>query len=58
MTHKKIMEKATKALTKDAKHYKKEEMADKKKLAHHKLEEKEAKSAARDLRKRAKHAHE
>lgn len=63
MSHKKIMSKCSKALMKDAKHYKKEEKVDikhhdKAKLKHHKLEEKEAKSAARDLRTRAKKAHE
>lgn len=57
------MSKAAKALEKDAKHYKKEEKMDKKAgakkaLAHHKVEEKEALSAAKDLKKRAKKAHE
>lgn len=57
------MEKASKALLKDAKHYKKEEKEDKKhhakaKLQRHKLEEKEAVSAAKDLKKRARKAHE
>ncbi len=57
------MKKAAKALDKDAKHYVKEEKMDAKKgakkaLAHHKVEEKEAKSAARDLKARAKKAHE
>ena len=57
------MKKAAKALTKDAKHYAKEEKMDKKMgaakaLKHHKIEEKEAKSAAKDLKKRAKKAHE
>jgi hypothetical protein len=61
--HKKIMSKAAKALEKDAAHYKKEEKMDKnmgakKALAHHKTEEREAKSAARDLKMRAKKAHE
>lgn len=63
MSHKKIMEKASAALEKDAEHYKKEEKADKKnndqaKLKNHKVEEKEAVSAALDLKKRAKKAHE
>lgn len=63
MSHKKIMQKASKALEKDAKHYKIEEkkdikQGDKSKLKHHKIEEKEAKSAAVDLKKRAKKAHE
>lgn len=54
---------AEKALEKDAKHYKKEEAKDKKKgdtkaLKGHKVEEKEAKSAAKDLNKRVKKAHE
>lgn len=63
MSHKKIMEKASKALSKDAAHYRKEEKQDvkhkdKAKLKHHKTEEKEAKSAAKDLKKRVKKAHE
>jgi hypothetical protein len=63
MSHKKIMEKASKALQKDAMHYKKEEKSDKKKgaikaLAGHKREEREAISAAKDLMNRAKKAHE
>ncbi len=63
MSHKKIMAKAEKALEKDAKHYKKEEKmdkkaGDKKALMHHKIEEREAKSAAKDLKKRVKKAHE
>ena len=57
------MEKASKALAKDAKHYKQEEKLDKKhgdtaKLKHHKLEQKEAESASKDLQRRAKKAHE
>jgi len=61
--HKKIMIKAAKALEKDVKSYKKEEKMDKKagakkSLTHHKIEEKEAKSAAKDLKMRAKKAHE
>jgi hypothetical protein len=63
MSHKKIMQKAAKALSKDATHYRKEEKKDKKhhdtkKLKGHKIEEKEAKSASRDLKKRARTAHE
>jgi hypothetical protein len=63
MSHKKIMEKASKALKKDASHYRKEEKADKKhgnkaKLKHHRIEEREARSAASDLQSRAKKAHE
>lgn len=57
------MIKAAKALEKDVKSYKKEEKMDKKagakkSLTHHKIEEKEAKSAAKDLKMRAKKAHE
>lgn len=63
MSHKKIMQKAAKALTKDVKKYKAEEKSEKKRgaikaMKHHKIEEKEAKSAAKSLRKRALHAHE
>ena len=57
--HKRIMEKASKALEKDAKHYKKEmkhEHGTKKK--HEKVEMKEALSAAQAMKKRAKKAHE
>lgn len=57
--HKKIMERAASALEKDSKHYKKEmkhEHGAKKK--HEKVEMKEAQSAAKDMRKRAKKAHE
>jgi hypothetical protein len=61
--HKKIMKKCAMKLEKDAKKYKKEEAHDKKigakkALAHHKVEEKEAKSAVKDLKNRSKHAHE
>ena len=61
--HKKIMEKASKKLVKDADKYKKHEAVDKrkhdtKKLKEDKIEEKEARSAARDLKARAKKAHE
>lgn len=61
--HKKIMLKAAKALQKDASHYHKEAKKDshfkhKKKLQHEKIEEKEAKSAASELKKRAKKSHE
>jgi len=63
MSHVKIMQKASKALSADAKKYKAEEKSDKKMgakkaLKHHKVEEKEARSAAKDLRKRAAKAHE
>ena len=59
MTHKKIMEKASKALKKDAAHYEKEEKhAHGIKKKHEKVERKEALSAAKDLSKRAKKAHE
>lgn len=59
MSHKKIMKKAQKALEKDARHYHEEaKHAKGKKKIHEKIEEREAKSAARDLKKRAKSAHE
>jgi len=63
MSHKEIMKKAASALAKYAKHYKKEEKidvkhGDKEKLKRHKVEEKEASSAAKDMSKRAKKAHE
>lgn len=57
--HKKIMEKASKSLTKDAAKYKareKHESGIKKK--HDMIEQKEASSAAKDMKKRAKKAHE
>lgn len=58
--HKKIMKKAATALLKDAKHYasdaKHAHSSTKKK--HDKVEMKEAVSAAKDLKKRAKKAHE
>jgi hypothetical protein len=61
--HKKIMSRCAKKLEKDAKHYRKEEKHDKKigakkALKGHKIEEKEAESASKDLKRRAKHAHE
>jgi hypothetical protein len=57
--HKKIMEKASKALEKDAMKYKKEAKHEKgKKKMHDKVEMKEACSAAKDMKKRAKKAHE
>ncbi len=57
--HRKIMEKASKALEKDAKHYKKEMKHEHgKKKAHEKVEMKEALSAAKIMKKRAKKAHE
>lgn len=51
--HKKIMEKAEKALKKDAKHYEKEakHTKSKTKKKHERVEEHEAKSAAKDLKK-------
>lgn len=59
MVHKKIMEKASKALSKDASHYAKEaKHAKGPKKMHERVEEKEARSASRDLAKRAKKAHE
>lgn len=57
--HKKIMEKASKALKKDAEHYSKEEKKAKGiKKKHEMVEKKEAISASKDLSKRAKKAHE
>lgn len=58
--HKKIMSKAAKALTKDAAHYAKEAKSAKSpvKKKHEKVERKEAMSAAKDLKKRVKKAHE
>jgi hypothetical protein len=60
MVHKKIMEKASKALKKDASHYKEEAKHAKSsiKKKHDHIEEKEARSAALDLKRRAKKAHE
>lgn len=63
MSHIKIMKKADKALEKDAEHYAREEKQAKKhhqlKKAHHeKVEKKEAMSAAKDLKKRIRKAHE
>lgn len=63
MSHVKIMKKASKALEKDAKHYKKEEKDDKKhhakkSLKHHKMEEKEAKGASLMLKKKIRTSHE
>lgn len=58
--HKKIMKKAAKALDKDAKKYQAKVRTAKTptKKMHEMVEEKEAKSAARDLKSRAKKAHE
>jgi len=61
--HKKIMQKASKALDKDAKHYAKESKMEKKeghkgKAKHELVEKREAKSASKDLKKRARSAHE
>ncbi len=58
--HKKIMEKASKALKKDAAHYKKEEKkaSSPAKKKHEMIERKEAMSAAKDMKKRASKAHE
>ncbi len=50
--HKKIMEKASKALKKEAAHEKG------KKKKHEMIERKEALSASKDLKKRARKAHE
>lgn len=54
------MKKAAKALDKDASKYKKDakKTPSMKKKMHDRVEEKEAKSAAMDLKKRAKKAHE
>ena len=49
--HKKIMKKCASKLMKDAKHYGKE-------MKEEKVEKKEALSAAKDLKKRVKKAHE
>lgn len=58
--HKKIMKRCSKALAKDAKHYEKQEkiVSSPLKKKHEKIEMKEAKSAATDLKHRAKKAHE
>lgn len=57
--HKKIMSRAAKALEKDARYYAEEAKHAKGKHKREELvERKEAKSAAKDLKKRAKHAHE
>lgn len=57
--HKKIMSKCASKLEKDASHYAKEaKHAKGKHKAHEKLEMREAKSAAKDLKTRARHAHE
>ena len=57
--HKHIMEKAAKALSKDAKHYQSEEKhSHGVKKKHEKVEEKEALSAAQAMKRRAKKAHE
>ena len=59
MVHKKIMEKASRALEKDAAHYAKEAKHAKGiRKKHEHVEEKEARAAARDLKTRAKKAHE
>ncbi len=59
MVHKKIMAKAAKSLKADAKHYAKEAKGAKgTKKKHEMVEKKEALSAAKDLSKRAKKAHE
>ncbi len=58
--HKKIMAGAAKALSKDAKKYEKEEKHAPTKTVkkHEMVEKKEAMSAAKDMKKRAKSAHE
>lgn len=54
------MQKASKALEKDAKHYEKkmENAPSSTVKKHEKIEMKEAKSASKDMKKRAKTAHE
>lgn len=57
--HKKIMKKAAKKLDADAKHYAKEAAHAKgAKKKHELVEKREAASAAKDLKKRARKAHE
>ena len=60
MTHVKIMKKAASKLKADAKKYHKEAAHAKSKVKkkHEKVEEREALSASKDLRKRARKAHE
>lgn len=60
MVHKKIMTKTAKKLEADAKHYAKEahHAKSKTKKKHEMMEEREARSAAKDLKKRAARAHE
>jgi flagellar biosynthesis protein FliP len=58
--HKKIMEKTATALKRDAMHYAKAAKKAKSpvKKKHEKIEEKEARSAAKDMSKRVRKAHE
>lgn len=58
--HKKILKKAAKALEIDAKHYAKEahHAKTKTKKKHEMIEEREAKTAAKDIKKKARKAHE
>lgn len=57
--HKKIMNRAAKALKKDAEHYEKKSRHEKgSKKKHEMIERKEALSAAKDMKKRARTAHE
>lgn len=57
--HKHIMQKAAKALKKDAEHYAKDEKhAHGKKKTHDKVERKEAMAGAKSMKKMAKRAHE
>lgn len=60
MSHKKIEMKAAKALEKDADKYKKKATAAKStvKKKHEHIEEREAREAAKDMKSRAKKAHE
>jgi hypothetical protein len=58
MSHKKIMTKCAKKLEKDALHYRQKSAKTPTKKAHNNVEEKEAENASKDLKKRAKTAHE
>lgn len=59
MSHKKIMEKCSDKLMKDANHYKKEMKQESgAKKAHERTEMREASSAAKEMKARAKKAHE
>lgn len=60
MSHVKIMKKAAKKLDKDASHYHTDATKTKSKIKkkHDRIEEREARGAAKDLRKRASKSHE